>query len=309
MRINFKLRIAIPIAIGAAFCMFTACKNMSNGSFDTDAATGIQYHFINHDDKGAKPAMGDYAQVFLTLKNTNDSTIYNSHHKQRKEDTTLTVNIHLMKSFNGCLSDGICMMAAGDSATFKVSADSLYLKTFHSQQLPAFIKAGTMVTFNIKLLSFETPQQMSDEMDAKMKERQAMTDKRKADEPVQIANYIADNKITAKPESDGIYILERKKGAGKPIKTGDSVEVKYTGTLLDGTVVETSDHGADNTFTLVYGKDYFIKGFDDIITNLENGGSVKALIPSTLAFGGQKQSNLILPYTPLIYTVEVISVK
>jgi len=306
MRINFTLSIA---AI-TAFSMFTACKNSSSGSFGTDPATGIQYHFFNHDDKGTKPSMGDYAKVFLTLKNTNDSVLYDSHHKQRKEDTTVTVNMHLLKSFNGCLPDGIILMAVGDSAVFKVNADSLYLKTFHSQQLPSFIKTGTMVTFNIKLVSFETPEQMSSAMDAAMKDRQAMIDKRKADEPVQIAKYIADNKITAKPESDGIYILERKKGKGKPIKTGDSVEVKYTGTLLDGTIVETSDHGAERTtFTLVYGKDFFIKGFDDIISNLENGGSVKALIPSSMAFGEQKQSNLILPYTPLIYMVEVINVK
>lgn len=306
MRINSTLSIA-TIAI---FSMFAACKNNSSGNFDTDPATGIQYHFFNHDDKGAKPAIGDYAKVFLTLKNANDSTIFDSRHKKRKEDTTLTVKIHLIKSFNGCLPEGITMMAAGDSACFRLSADSLYLKTFHSQQLPAFVKSGTMVSFNVKLISFETPEQMSADMDAKMKERQAMMDKRKTDEPAEIAKYIADNKITAKPESDGIYILERKKGKGKPIKTGDSVEVKYAGTLLDGTLAETSDHGpGDTTFTLVYGKDFFIKGFDDIITNLENGGSVKALIPSALAFGEQKQGDLILPYTPLIYTVEVISVK
>jgi FKBP-type peptidyl-prolyl cis-trans isomerase FkpA len=260
--------------------------------------------------KGAKPSLGDYAEVFLTLKNANDSVIYDSHHKQRKEDTTVTVKMHLVKSFNGCIPDGVTLMAIGDSAAFRVSADSLYLKTFHSQQLPAFIKAGSMVTLNIKLVGFKTAQQMADDMDAKMKERQAMKEKRKADEPAQIAKYIADNKITAKPESDGIYIIERIKGKGKPIKNGDSVEVKYTGTLLDGTVVETSDHGpGNNTFTLVFGKDFFIKGFDDIIANLENGGSVKALIPSSLAFGEQRQSELILPYTPLVYTVEVINVK
>lgn len=308
MRLNLKLSIVTPIAVGAVFSVFTACKNSSG--FDTDPATGIQYHFFNHDDNGAKPSMGDYARIFLTLKNANDSVIFDSRHKKRKEDTTLTINLHLKKSFNGCLPEGITMMAAGDSASFRVSADSLYLKTFHSAQLPPFIKAGSMVTFNVKLVSFETPQQMEDEVAAKMKERQQMMDQRKADEPVQIAKYLADNNIKVKPESDGIYILERKKGKGKSIKTGDSVEVQYTGMLLDGTMVETSDHGPGRTtFTLVYGKDYFIKGFDDIISNLENGGSVKALIPSALAYGDQMQSNLILPYTPLIYTVEVVNVK
>ena len=146
MRFHFKLGIATI----TAFSMFTACKN-SGGSFNTDQATGLQYHFFNHDDKGAKPSMGDYAEVIAMLKNTNDSTIYDSHHKQRKEDTTVTVKIHLNKSFNGCLSDGIAMMAVGDSAAFKVSADSLYLKTFHSQQLPAFHKGRNLGYLQYKI--------------------------------------------------------------------------------------------------------------------------------------------------------------
>lgn len=306
MRHNLKLGIATI----AGFAMFTACKNNGGGGFETDAATGIQYHFYKHDDKGAKPSMGDYAEVMLTLKNANDSVLYSPTNHRRKEDTGLTVKLHLKETFKGNLADGIVMMAAGDSADFKVSADSLYLKTFHMQQLPAYIKTGTMVTFTVKLVGFETPQQQAASMDAMMKQRQADMDKRKADEATDIAKYIADNKITVKPEADGIYILERKKGKGKQVKMGDSVEVKYTGTLLNGAVVETSDHGAGNTtFTLVYGKDNFFKGFDDIIANLENGGSVKALIPSSLAYGEQKESDLILPYTPLIYTVEIISVK
>jgi len=300
----------LSIAAIAVFSMFTACKNSTSGDFETDANTGLQYHFFKHDEKGTKPSIGDYAEVMLTLKNANDSVIYDAHHKRRMEDSSLTMKLHLKESFKGCLPEGVVMMSVGDSASFKISADSVYLKTFQSKKLPPFIKPGSMLTFYIKLVGFETPKQMADEIDKKIKDRQEMLEKRKADEKADIDKYLADNNVKVKPESDGIYILKRVKGKGKPIKTGDSVEVKYTGMLLDGAVAETSDHGPGRTtFTLVYGKDYFIKGFDDIITNLEEGGSVKALIPSALAYGEQKQSHLILPYTPLIYNVEIIKVK
>jgi len=306
MRINLTTGIAAITAIS----MVIGCKNASNSDFDTDTTTGVQYHFFKHDEKGSKPSMGDYARVYLTLKSGNDSLIFDSRHKQRKEDSSLTVKIHLEKTFNGCLPEGIIMMAVGDSASFRLNADSFYLKSFHSHQIPAFVKAGSMLTFNVKLESFETPKQMADDIDAQMKDRMKKMEQCRADEQNEIAKYITDNKITAKPESDGIYILERVKGKGKLIKTGDSVEVKYTGMLLDGTVVETSDHGPGRTtFTLVYGKDSFTKGFDDIITNLEAGGSVKALVPSSLAYGEQSPSGLIPPCTPLVYMVEVINVK
>jgi len=65
---TMRIKLTLSIATIAAFSMFTACKNLSSGSFDTDATSGIQYHFLNHDDKGNKPAMGDYALVYLTLK-------------------------------------------------------------------------------------------------------------------------------------------------------------------------------------------------------------------------------------------------
>lgn len=304
-----RIKLTTGILALAVLSVFPACNN-SSGGFDTDPTSGIRYHFFNHNDKGNKPAMGDYAQVYLTLKNDKDSVIFDSRHKKHAEDTGLTVKLHLTETFKGCLADGVTMMATGDSASFKLNADSFYLKTFHSHQIPAFIQPGSMLTFNIKLVGFETSQQMADDIAAKMKENEKMMEQRKADEQSQIAKYIADNKITAKPESDGIYILERTKGKGKAIKNGDTVEVQYTGALLNGTIVETSNHGPERTtFTLVYGKDSFIKGFDDIIAKLEEGGSVKALIPSAMAYGEQSEGTLILPYTPLIYTVEVVNVK
>lgn len=294
----------------AACSMLAACNNSSSGGFDTDTATGVQYHFFNHDDKGTKPSIGDYAEVLLTLKNANDSVIYDPHHKRKTDDTSLTMKLHLKNTFAGCLAQGITLMAAGDSANFRVNADSVYLKTFHSQTLPPYIKPGSFVTFSIKLVDFQTPQQMSDDLDKQLKERAAMTEKRKVDEQSVIQKYLTDSNVKAKPESNGAYILARTKGKGKPIKESDSVEVKYSCWLLDGAMAETSDLGpGKNTFTLIYGKDHFVKGFDDIIANLENGGRVKALLPSSLVYGEQMQSHLILPYTPLIYDVEIISVK
>ena len=258
--------------------------------------------------------MGDYVKLLLTLKNSNDSIIFDSHHHrhhkhQAKQDSSATVKFRLRKSFHGCLPEGIVMMAVGDSASFKVSADSLYLKTFHSKELPPFVKSGDILTFYVKLVDFKTPQQAAQDMAERMKKREAIMEKRKAEESGKIAKYISDNNVKVKPDSNGIYILQKTAGKGKVVQSGDSVEVKYTGMLLDSTVVESSDHGPGRTtFTFVYGKDNFNKGFDYIISTLKEGGEVKALIPSALAYGEQRQG-LILPYSPLLYDVQVVKVK
>ncbi len=297
------------IAIFAALSIFTACNN-AGISYSTDSATGVQYHFFNHDEKGAKPSLGDYAEVTLTLKNSNDSIIYDAHHRRNGNDTSPTFKLTLKNTFPGCLGLGITLMAAGDSASFRVSADSLYRKTFHSEILPPYIKPGSFLTINVKLISFQTPEQMTANLDKQIKERESEMERLKAAELPEIEKYLKDSNIEAKPESDGIYILKRVKGKGKAIKEGDSVEVEYSCFLLDGTLAETSDlGGGKNTFTLVFGHNHFIKGFDDIIANLEEGGSVKALLPSSVAYGDQTISHLIKPYTPLIYNVQIKSVK
>ncbi len=297
------------IAAIAALLALASCNN-AGGGYSTNAATGVQYHFYRHDEKGATPVMGDYAELMLTLKNVNDSVIYDAHHRRKGGDTSASFRMVLKKTYTGCLAQGLTMMAAGDSASFRISADSLYLKTFRLQALPPYIKAGSFLTVYVKLISFETPEQLQASLDRQIKEREAEMAKLKAAEQPEIEKYLSDNKLKIKPESDGIYILERAKGKGKSVKSGDSVEVKYTCTLLDGTLAESSEQGGGkNTFTLVFGHNHFIKGFDDIIANLEEGGRVKALIPSSLAYGNQTISHLIVPYTPLIYNVEIIHIK
>jgi FKBP-type peptidyl-prolyl cis-trans isomerase len=296
------------LLLGIAITL-SSCKQAAQGDFQKDESSGILYHFFKQNENGQKPKIGDYAELELVLKNSSDSIIFDSRKMMAGNNSNEAFKLMLTKSFHGCLPEGIVMMSVGDSASFKMSADSVYLKTFQSKELPHFIKAGSDVIFYVKLLGFENPGQLSLNAEAQLKEREQEVEKRKTEETGDIEKFLNEKKLNVKPEPNGIYILERHKGKGKTLVKGDSVEVKYTGALLDGTVAETSDHGPGNqTFVLVYGRDYFIKGFDDIIANLEDGGMVKALIPSKLAYGAQKQSHLILPYTPLLYTVEIIKV-
>jgi FKBP-type peptidyl-prolyl cis-trans isomerase FkpA len=307
MKSNALKLFLVPAALVA---MATGCKNSSSGGFETDAASGMQYHFFNHADNGQKPAMGDYAEVMLTLKNSKDSIIFNSAHREGVPDSIKTVKLHLKNSFKGCLADGIVMMAVGDSGSFIISADSLYEKTFHAKNLPSFVQAGTMLTCNVKLVKVETEEQGKAEREKKMQEREAITAQRKANEESEISKYLGDNHLTVKPAEDGMYILKDEKGKGKGIKEGDSVEVEYTATLLDGTIVEQSNHGDSRTSYFVsYKKENGLKGIDDALAMMKEGESIKALFPSALAFGGQQQGILIEPYTPLIFEIKVVKVK
>ncbi len=305
-----KFRVKKLFVLSVAATAMVACKNPSKGGFETDSATGVQFHFFNHADNGTKPQMGDYAEVKLVLKTQKDSVIFSSTQHKNPSDSGNTIRLHLKEPYKGCLAQGITMMSIGDSASFMLSADSLYHKTFHATNLPPSIQPGSMLVCNVKLVKIESKEEAKAEREKRMQEREAMMEKHKAVEDSIIKKYLADNHVTAKPEADGMYILKDEKGKGKGIKEGDSVEIKYTAMLLDGTIVEQSDHGAGRTtYFISYKKEPQLPGIDDALANMKEGESVKALFPSSLAFGKQQQGLLIEPYTPLVFDISVVKVK
>ena len=291
----------------------TSCKK--SGGFDTDKDTGVQYRFIVHNDNGKKPAEGDIAKVEMIahgVSPTNpDTEIYNSILHHNPGDSTGTYSIPIRKSFYGCLEEGFTMMAQGDSAIFKISADSLYLKTFHNRQLPKFIKPGTFLTFNIKMVSFQTKEEMQAMQKQEMEKRQAEMEKHKAEEPKLIADYIKNNHYEKiKPTKDSLFILDRKGGdKSKPIKVGDSIFVNYTGMLLDGTVFDASQKH-NSTLNRVYAPNMpLIKGWIEALGTMHEGEKARILLPSALAYGPQQAGPMIPPYSPLLFDLEVVKVK
>jgi FKBP-type peptidyl-prolyl cis-trans isomerase len=293
--------------------VFTACKN--SGSFQTDSATGVQYKFINHNENGTKPAMNDYARVKLVgvavSSSGKDTEMFNSNKTMDPRDTNKSYMIPLHKSFNGCLEQGIAMMAIGDSAVFKVNADSLFMKTFsRGQKTPPFIKPGSDFTFYVKLVSIKTQNEVNQMQQAEMARRQAEAEKHKAEEAPAIAKYLADNHYEkVKPTKDSLFVLERSGGKGKAIKDGDSVEVSYKGTLLDGTEFDASaKHGG--SLKMLYKADMqLIKGWVEMLGTMHEGEKAKILVPSSLAYGPRQAGPMIPPYSPLVFELEVLKVS
>ncbi len=303
----------------ATAAIMTSCGGSTE--FKTDATTGVQYRFIKHDDNGAKPAENSFAkiQMLWTGKNTKGDadTVFIDSHKKGFGDSNgvLMQAIQLKKSFSGCLEQGIMMMSKGDSAVFKINGDSLYLKTFRfpKERLPAFLKSNPTFTFSIKLVSFQTQQERQADMQAEMQKRMAAAQTMKAQEPGDIAAFLQKNYPNVKPDADSIFYLESIKGKGRQVKEGDSIQVGYTGMFLDGKIFDQSDKGAGHrTYGLKYSKDqnviHVIQGWIDVLGKMHEGDKVKVLIPSSLAYG-QRGMQQIQPYTPLIFDMELVSVK
>lgn len=93
---------------------------------------------------------------------------------------------------------------------------------------------------------------------------------------------------------------------GQKPKATDSVKVHYEGTLIDGTVFDSSyKRGEPISFPL----NGVIKGWTEGVQLMSVGSKYKFFIPYQLAYGEQGAGASIPPYAALIFTVELLGIE
>ena len=95
-------------------------------------------------------------------------------------------------------------------------------------------------------------------------------------------------------------------GTGAKPTASQKVTVHYEGTLIDGTVFDSSyKRGNPATF----GVTQVIKGWVEGLQLMQTGAKWKLYIPYDLAYGERGSPPQIKPYAALIFTVELISIQ
>ena len=96
-----------------------------------------------------------------------------------------------------------------------------------------------------------------------------------------------------------------KKGRGATPSESDKVKVHYHGTLLDGTVFDSS---VDRNEPAVFGVTQVIPGWTEALKLMPVGSKWKVYIPYDLAYGAEDRGD-IKPFSTLIFDVELISIE
>lgn len=108
--------------------------------------------------------------------------------------------------------------------------------------------------------------------------------------------------------SAGLKIEDLKVGTGSAVKSGDTITINYTGTLLDGTKFDSS-YDRNEPFQTQIGVGQVIKGWDEGVIGMQVGGKRRLTIPSDLGYGSQGAGGVIPPNATLIFELELLEIK
>ena len=105
---------------------------------------------------------------------------------------------------------------------------------------------------------------------------------------------------------NGLQYIVLKTGTGKQPDADSTVTVHYHGTLIDGTVFDSSvERGEPASF----GLSRVIPGFRESLVRMKTGGKWRVFVPSELGYGETGAGGKIGPNETLIFEIELLEVK
>ena len=278
----------IMIAITALFIVTTACQKREKEV--KEHASGLLYHFYSMNPAGAIPEVGDILVLDLAIYTMDEDLI------DRNDYYRMQMGIPV---YQGDFNTGLSILQVDDSVCFKLDANSFYEKT-RKRSLPKPFALGDQMLIRLKLKNIISAKDLDEE---RLNRYHANTEQ----EELLLKDYLEITNVNTTPTSNGIYVIIKEKGQGKTAVAGSRLKVHYTGTTIDGKVFDSSLH-RNNPLEFVLGAGQVIPGWDEGLLGLQAGTRVRLIIPSPMAYGQEGFKSIILPYSTLIFEIELLSV-
>ncbi|MCG9879607.1 MAG: FKBP-type peptidyl-prolyl cis-trans isomerase [Bacteroidia bacterium] len=233
-------------------------------------ASGLKYK-VTEMGSGRKVEIGDKVSVHYTGKLTNGTKFDSS--KDRNQPFSFKVGGgQVIRGWD----EGLALLHIGDKATLTIPSELGY-----GQRDMGTIPPNSTLIFDIEVLDAVTP--------------------------IKAAPFDVKGKDTLTTASGLKYIIV-KKGEGAKAENGKTVDVHYTGYLMDGRTFDSSvERGEPISFPL--GQGMVIKGWEEGIALMHVGDKMRIIIPSELGYGANGAGGVIPPNATLIFDVELMNVK
>lgn len=158
------------------------------------------------------------------------------------------------------------------------------------------IPAYSNLVYDIKLLKITTAKELQEEAEKAMRAL-------KADSEKAFALYLKTNNITDHTKS-GLYYTKSVYTEGAQPQVGQTAQIKFVATYLDGTLLGNSDQLGEH-YDFVYGQGKVLNGLEEGIGLMRVGEQARFVLPYWLAYGENPYGD-IPAYSNLVFDVELI---
>ena len=293
------MRILFFSMISAAM-LLVSCKT-DTGAFKT--SNGFDYTVITK-GTGEVAKVGDY--VLFTYEILGDGEVKQSALDPEAPGILKIEDAETAKAQKNYFNELMIKAQVGDSISLNIPTDSIGNPMLTAQGIK-------VMTYNLKI------QKILDEpgYQAFLVDREAAS-KKKAESKMgmlpevmdAVATFIEEKKagtVVGETLESGVIIKKLAEGTGAMGEVGKTATVEYYGATEDGKKFDTSIERGD-AFSFPIGQQQVIAGWDEALTKLKEGDKAVIWIPADKAYG-ENGAGEIPPGAPLIFYIEVISIK
>ena len=284
---------AIVAAAGLASCTAQAPKANMKSEIDS-----LSYMMGVTNTQG----LSDFATQRLGVDSTNYADfvrgIQDGIHKASKQEKAYIAGVQIGQQVGGDMFDNINLQLFGNDSTQTLSKDN-FLAGFI-----AAVKNGAVASVEDARTYVETH---TDAIKAKALEAKYGENKAAG------IKFLEENKtkegVVTLPS--GLQYKVIKAGKGEVPGKHDKVKVHYKGSLIDGTVFDTSYKNVDEEGKPVpteFRASQVIKGWTEALTMMPVGSKWELYIPQELAYGQREMGGEIKPFSTLVFEVELVDI-
>lgn len=312
MNTTFRILMAIVLVAFLQSC----------GDKERKTESGLTYTVIE-EGEGGPIEDGQFLLMNMLYKDENDSIWMNT--AEKGIPVVVPKNDSVWSASEGSIEQIFNELKKGDSVSFTMSVQDFFSNTVKGA-LPPNVNKESTLTFHVGVENVLNQDEImtwqQEMMEKQRKQQEADAAEQLTDDVAAIEEYLEENGIDAQKTESGLFYTVEKEGTGEQASAGDTVQVNYAGHVLNGPYFDTSikevareqniyDERREpyEPFEFVLGQGRVIKGWDEGIALLKEGGKATLYIPSPLAYGPRQASAEIVPNSILIFDVELVNVK
>jgi FKBP-type peptidyl-prolyl cis-trans isomerase len=285
----------------AIACFFLISCKRDNEREDGFSVTEdkLFYKLCKIGDGQTHPEKGDVLLLSVNYRTQKDSVFFDSKHNAWMGYFVAVNPAADRRCFKSYLTD----MNEGDSMVFLMQPDAFFKELFDSET-PYFSKKDSIVKAEVKLVAIMD----SSDMDLYKQGRMVELKENTINEAAQILNYAKSQWKDFDSIPEAILFRKNRTTNDSAITEGKQVSLRYTGYFLDGRMFDNAR--SVKTFDFTYGsQQQLLPGLQMALGVMRKGEIAKIILPSQLAYGELGSGNIVPPYSPLLYEIEIVDVK